>query len=231
MSQELKRAYYEPVPPWMQKLTMMGARFVEGNNGEGEQGTPPAPTPPTDPPESTDPEPKGLDKASEDELRAEITKLRRENAKDRTSAKEAAAQEATQSLVDKLASALGINDEQPTAEDLTAQLEASQAAQRQQAVEFAAYKQATDLGVDAKLLLNQRSFHQAVADLDPESQTFDDDLKAIVEAEKKDYPYLSKQAPGKSGNELNQHRGHDGSGGGSKSPEELAASITRNNPY
>lgn len=174
----------------------------------------------------------GLDQASEDELRAEIARLRRENAKDRTAARDNAAKEAQDELITKLAGALGINQEgeQPSADDLAAQLEASQQKQRQQAVEFKAWQQADSLGVDGKTLLNQVSFREAIADLDPESDTFETDLKSAIEEEKKQSAFLVK-TPSRSSSQLNQHKGSDGEGNSSKTPEELAASITNRNPY
>lgn len=229
----LRKSLHEPIPDYMKWLTLMGARFIEGNTGEGsdEETTPNEET--TPPPPAPD-KAKGLEAASNEELLAEITRLRQENAKDRTSAKEKAAQDAQDELVQKLAGALGIGDgdnsSTPSVEDLTAQLQASQDAQRQQAVEFAAWKHADSLGVDAKALLNQYSFRQAVNELDPASDSFKSDLKSAIEEEKKSSPFIAK-TPSRSGSQLQQHKGPDGEGGGSKSPEELAASISDNNPY
>lgn len=239
MTQPITRApFYEPVPEYMKRLSMMGARFIEGNTGEGSDGdndgsegeeTPQeGETPDTPPAEKSK-----LEDASKEELLEEVRLLRRENAKDRTSAKEKAAQDAQQELIDKLAGALGFKqdgDEAPSVDDLTAQLQQEQEARRSQSIEFEAWRQAADIGVDANALLNLRSFHEAVAQLDPNSDTFKADVKAAIENEKKNSSFIAK-APSRSSNPLNQHKGSDGEGTGSKSPEELAASITEKSPY
>lgn len=231
-----KVQFYEPIPSYMKRLSMMGARFIEGNTGEGgdeggSEETPTEETPPT--PDTPPAEKPKLEDASKEDLLEEIRLLRRENAKDRTTAKEKAAQDAQQELVDKLAGALGLKqdgDEAPSVDDLTAQLQQEQEARRTQSIEFEAWRQASDIGVDANALLNLRTFHEAVSQLDPNSDTFEADVKAAIEAEKNTSPFI-KQVPSRSSNPLNQHKGSDGEGTGSKSPEELAASITEKSPY
>lgn len=224
--------------------------------GDGTQNTPPAPSQQQQQQPQSDSAPasetqqanaeqsqqqeQSLEDASQEELLAEVKRLRRENARrrtDNTAAVQQAQEQAQQDLVARLAGALGITqegeDNAPTVDDLTAELEQSQQTQRQQAVEFAAWQQAGELGVDPKALINQVSFQQATKDLDPSSETFSDDLKAAIEAEKTASPYIvvTQQTPGRSSKPLNQHLGTDGQGSGSKSPAELAAAVNKNNPY
>lgn len=99
--------------------------------------------------------------------RAEIERLRKENAKDRTSAKETAATEARNELAQTIGKALGLIQEDKPVDpaELTAQLTASQGAARQAQVELAVYRNAGD--ADPSALLDSRAFLDKVKDIDP----------------------------------------------------------------
>ena len=104
-----------------------------------------------------------------EQLRKMIKDLRKEAAKDRVAGKEKAADEARRAVLDEISKALGLSksDEAPelTAEQLTAKLTESKAAERASALELAVYKAAGDLADPARLLDSQ-SFHTALKDVD-----------------------------------------------------------------
>ena len=104
-----------------------------------------------------------------EQLRKMIKGLRKEAAKDRVAGKEKAADEARRAILDEISKALGLtkSDEAPelTAEQLTAKLTESKAAERASALELAVYKAAGDLADPARLLDSQ-SFHTALKDVD-----------------------------------------------------------------
>lgn len=183
----------------------------------------------------------GLENATPDELRAEIKRLRQENARDRTNAKQTAAQEAETNLVNRLAAALGFGDDDgdntPSADDLQTQLEQSQQAQRQRDVEFAAWRAAAKADVDPEVLLNQVSFQKRIADLDPGKESFDEDVAKAINDEKTENSLFKgeepepKRFPGRSSRPLNNQRGSDGKGDDGQSPADLVKAITDRTPY
>lgn len=136
----------------------------------------PKPEPKAEETKETTPEPKpeaedttdGLPSDPE-QLRKMIKDLRKEAAKDRVAGKEKAADEARRAVLDEISKALGLSksDEAPelTAEQLTAKLTESKAAERTAALELAVYKAAGDLADPARLLDSQ-SFHTALKDVD-----------------------------------------------------------------
>lgn len=101
--------------------------------------------------------------------KAEIERLRRENAKDRTNAKAQAADEARNELAQTIGKALGIVADNtpvdPTA--LTEQLTTSQADAKQARVELAVFRNAAAAGGDPAALLDSTSFLRSLADIDP----------------------------------------------------------------
>ncbi|WP_127572768.1 hypothetical protein [Georgenia faecalis] len=111
--------------------------------------------------------------------RAEIERLRRENAKERVYAKdpEAVAKDARAELLGALQKALGgenPGEPAPTVESLTAQvqegatkIEAAEAEARSARVELAVYKAATTAGADPTSLLDSRTFTNSLANVDP----------------------------------------------------------------
>lgn len=256
------RIYHEPVPAYMQRLTMMGARFIAGNTGQGaagnagdqgndggagnetgEQGQqgqaqqqqnnqaqPPAPdaSKPPAPEPSEQQGQQGLENATPEQLRQVITDLRAENARDRTTARDNAAQQARDEVVQSIGKALGIIEDggdTPDADKLTQQLTEQTQTAKQAQLELAVYKAAAnpDLGVDAAALLDSRSFLEKIAEIDP-SKT--DDLVAAIKDAVKTNPRLhtTGQAPGKrssapfnQGNQIPV----------AETPEELAKLIPR----
>ena len=130
-------------------------------------------------------------------LKAEIARLRRENAASRTNAKATAADEARTALVQELGKALGLvkdGDETPKPEELTAQANAAQAAAREAQVQLAVYRTAGAHQGDPSALLDSRAFLAKVADLDPAAADFQTKVDAAVKAAVADNPKL-KAAP------------------------------------
>lgn len=123
---------------------------------------------------------------------AEIERLRRENAKDRTNAKAAAADEARKELAQSIGKALGLVKDEPVDPTvLTDQLTKAQAEQRQAALELAVFKATPDADV-AKALLDSRSFLAKVAEIDPTDTTA---LVAAVGEAVLENPALGKRLP------------------------------------
>lgn len=127
-----------------------------------------------------------------EQLRKMIKDLRKEAAKDRVAGKEKAADEARRAVLDEISKALGLSksDEAPelTAEQLTAKLTESKAAERASALELAVYKAAGDLADPARLLDSQ-SFHTALKDVD---LTDGEAVKNAITTFTKDHPHFAK---------------------------------------
>jgi hypothetical protein len=103
-----------------------------------------------------------------DTAKAEIERLRRENAASRTNAKQQAADEARSELANTIGRALGlVKDEPVDPQELTQQLTASQAAAKSAQVELAVFRAAASTDADASALLDSRTFLAKVADIDP----------------------------------------------------------------
>lgn len=129
-----------------------------------------------------------------------IRDLRKESGDRRAQA--TTAETERQKLLDGIATALGIKPEgaqTPKPEELTQQLTAAQAAQRQTAVELAVYRTASKHQGDPDALLDSRSFLDTVKDLDPTANDFaakvDTAIKTAVEANQK---LKAGRAPGAS---------------------------------
>lgn len=127
-----------------------------------------------------------------EQLRKMIKDLRKEAAKDRVAGKEKAADEARRAVLDEISKALGLSkgDEAPelTAEQLTAKLTESKAAERASALELAVYKAAGDLADPARLLDSQ-SFHAALKDVD---LTDGEAVKNAITDFTKEHPHFAK---------------------------------------
>lgn len=111
--------------------------------------------------------------------KAEIERLRSENGKDRTTAKQTAAQQATDELTQKLGKALGLikdGDTKPTSDQLAAQLTEQATAAKQAQTELSVYRLAGKHGADADALLDSRAFLAKIAELDHT------DTKAVTKA-------------------------------------------------
>lgn len=103
-----------------------------------------------------------------DKARAEIERLRRENASDRTQAKHNAAEQARTELAQQIGKALGlVADNEPVdPAKLTEQLTASQSETKQARLELAVWRAAGD-SADAAALLDSRAFLASVQNVDP----------------------------------------------------------------
>lgn len=140
-----------------QALLADALKIAEQENGTAEAGKKPESQPGTLP---DDPE----------ALRAEITRLRRENGAARTNAKAQAADEARADFAQQIGKILGLIPDEATELDpaaLTEQLTNSQAATRQAQVELAVFRAAAGTDADPSALLDSRSFLEKVAALDP----------------------------------------------------------------
>lgn len=127
--------------------------------------TPPAPAP-TEPPKAAEApaNPWSDPKAAE----AEIERLRKENAKDRTNAKAQAAEDARKELAQTIGRALGlVEDEQMDPAKLTESLTASQAEAKRARVELAVFRNAATAGGDPNALLDSSSFLATLDAIDP----------------------------------------------------------------
>ncbi|RNL63642.1 hypothetical protein EFK50_07825 [Nocardioides marmoriginsengisoli] len=128
--------------------------------------TPPAPTPPVDPPKAS--EPNANPWADPAAAEAEIKRLRAENAKDRTSAKAQAAEEARKELAQSIGKSLGlVEDDANDPAKLTESLTTSQAEAKQARVELAVFRNAAAAGGDPAALLDSSSFLASLAAVDP----------------------------------------------------------------
>jgi hypothetical protein len=106
--------------------------------------------------------------ADPDKAKAEIERLRRENASNRTQAKQNAAEEARTELAQQIGKALGLvkDDEPVDPAQLTSQLTTANDEARQARLELAVYRAAGETA-DAAALLDSRTFLKQVAALDP----------------------------------------------------------------
>lgn len=183
---------------------------------------PPAPSPapapaPTPAPTPADPANLWDDPAK---AKAEIERLRQENGKARTTAKEQAAQEAR----DELLKQLGLKpdgtenvDPDKLAKQLADKDSALLALQR----ETAAAKSARTAGADVDALLDRRSFVDDLNKLDPTANDFTTKLDALVKAAIEKDPKLKQaQAAGVSGGQF-----AGGTGEGTTRPTSLGAAI------
>jgi hypothetical protein len=116
-----------------------------------------------------------------DAAKAEIERLRRENAKDRTDAKARAAEEARTDLAQTIGKALGlVADDTPVdPAALTEQLTTTQAEAKQARVELAVFRNAASAGGDPAALLDSASFLKSLDAIDP------NDTSAVAEVIKK----------------------------------------------
>ena len=130
-----------------------------------------------------------------EQLQNMVRALRKENAKDRTAAKQKAADDAQASLVQQIGKALGLikdEDDTPTPDGLTRQLTAEQDAKRSAQTALAVYRAAQGIA-DPDMLTDSARFHKAIADVDiTDQQAVTDAVKAFI----KDHPqYAGTRAP------------------------------------
>ena len=155
-------------------------------------------TPTNDAKQETPKTPDGLPTDPE-QLQNMVRALRKENAKDRTAAKQKAADDAQATLVQQIGKALGLindDDDTPTPDDLTRQLTAEQEAKRTAQTALAVYRAAQGIA-DPDMLTDSTRFHKTLTDVDITDQ------KAVTNAVKafiKDHPqYAGTRAPQASG--------------------------------
>lgn len=201
------------------------------------------PTPPSTPPD-TPTAPEAAKTASEEGKTAEesdgeaksgistmddalkvIADLRKENARQRTSAKEAAANEARQDMAATIARALGYNPEGEEAPDpeeqvrtLTTQIEATRAEAEQAALELAIYRTASTVGANPDALLDSRSFMQTMAKVD--AANADAVTEAITTAIKNNPTLKAAQAVGST------RVDHTPGGNGHAEPKSLTEALS-----
>lgn len=154
-------------------------------------------------------------------LTAELTSARQEAGKSRVNAKQAAAEEARNSLVQELGKALGLvkaEGEQVDPAKLTAQLTEQQATAQAAQVQLAVFKRAATHGADPEALLDSNSFLRTLDGLAPsDADKIDAAIKAAVEANPK---LKAAQAAGRSGAEF-----AGGTGEQRKQPASLDAAV------
>lgn len=157
----------------------------------------PSMTPPADPP--ADDKPKGGEGLPDDPeaLKAEIARLRRENAADRTNAKQAAADEARKELAREVGKALGLvqdDGDDPDPEKLAQETEQLRTETRVARIELAVYRGASKHQGDPDALLDSRTFLEKVAALDPKAEDFTSKIDAAIKDAVEKNPKL-KAAP------------------------------------
>lgn len=139
--------------------------------------------------------------------RAEIEKLRKQNGDERINAKQAAAEEARQELLQKL----GLTKDGEPAPDpakLAADLAAEREAKLATARELAIFKAASAHGADPAKLLDSNSFMTSVKGLDPtDGDAVAEAIKAAVTANQS---LKTARAAGASGVELSGGTGEQG---------------------
>lgn len=197
-------------------------KFKTANDGE-----PPAPV------QGTDTQPADDISSLPEWAQKQIRDLRAENAKDRTNAKQNAAQEARDALAQDIGKALGLvkdDNQTPDPEQLTRQVADAQAAQKQAAIELAIYKTATTHEGDPTALLDSRSFLEKVSNLDPSAEDFQTQISDTIKQAVADNPKLktASQVPGRSGGEI---RGNGNTPPADQTPEALASLIRKKRTY
>lgn len=164
----------------------------------------------------------------ETKAKAEIARLRKENASARTQAKKTAAEEARKALAEEIGKAIGLieGDKAPTVEELTKQLNTTSSGFREAQAELVVWRNASKLEVDVAALTDSRAFTNAIKDLDPTSKTFVEDVKKAAQEAAEQNPRL-KAAPG-AGTAGTDHAGGSGEDTGGKSPEDVVkAALAR----
>jgi len=165
-------------------------------------------------------------------LEKELADARREAGKERTAAKQQAADAAVADLTARLGKALGLVKDDAPADpkalaDAIAQKEAAlterEAALRAKDVELAVWARADKQSAKASALLDSRAFVRALADLDPSSKGFTTALDDAIKAAVKDNPsFAAATAATASGADLS---GGTGEGSARQRPTSLHAAV------
>lgn len=184
--------------------------YADGGDGDGSAsgaaGDPPAPAAPAAANAAPAPAPapgQGTDDNGGDltatvkRLEKDLADARKEAAKERTAAKQQAADAAVADLTAKLGKALGLVKDDAPADpkalaDAIAQKEAAlaerESALRARDVELAVWARAEKHSAKAGALLDSRSFVRAISDLDPSDKGFTTALDDAIKAAVKDNP-------------------------------------------
>lgn len=134
-------------------------------------------------------------------LEKDLKNANAEAAKARTGAKQQAADEARNEIVQELGKVLGlVEDEKDKAPDpaaLKAHLESAQKAHRETAIELAVFRSAGKHGADPEALTDSRAFLRSIAELDPSDEKFASKVSDAIKAAVTDNPKLKAagQAP------------------------------------
>ncbi|MFE3578719.1 hypothetical protein [Streptomyces vinaceus] len=165
-------------------------------------------------------------------LEKELADARKEAGKERTAAKQAAADAAVADVTAKLAKALGIvkDDTPPDPKALAeaisqkdAALTEREAALRAKDVELAVWSRADKAGARAAALLDSRSFLTAIGELDPAAKGFTTALDDAIKAAVKGNPaFAVAQTAAASGGDLS---GGTGEGNTRQRPTSLHAAV------
>ncbi|THA82732.1 hypothetical protein [Streptomyces sp. A0592] len=165
-------------------------------------------------------------------LEKDLADARKEAAKERTAAKQQAADTAVADLTAKLGKALGlVKDDGPPdpkalAEAISqkdAKLTESAGIIRAKDVELAVWSRADKAGARAAALLDSRSFLRDIGDLDPSDKGFTAALDAAIKTAVKDNPAFSAaQAAAASGGDLS---GGTGEASTRQRPTSLSAAV------
>lgn len=145
----------------------------------------PTPTPPATPAVTPAEPPKSNPWEDPATAQAEIERLRKENAKDRTNAKAQAAEDARKELANTIGKALGIVEDGAETDPakLTENLTAAQREAQQARVELAVFRNAATAGGDPAALLDSAKFLKDIAAVDPsDTAAVEAAIKAAVEA-------------------------------------------------
>ncbi|WGH93870.1 hypothetical protein QDX21_03465 [Auritidibacter ignavus] len=167
-----------------------------------------------------------------DTAKAEIERLRRENARDRTTSRDNAAQQAREEISQQIGKALGIIDDTDSAPDpakLTEQVEQARNRERQAIIELAVHRSAIKHGADPEALLDSRAFINKLGDLDPTGENFAETIETTIADAVDNNPRLRSagQVPNRSGGELNNGQKE----AQKKTPEQLADLIRGKNRF
>ncbi|MFF5972222.1 hypothetical protein ACFY7C_11955 [Streptomyces sp. NPDC012769] len=144
-------------------------------------------------------------------LKKDLADARKEAAKDRTTAKQQAADDAVKQLTEKLGKALGLvkEDTPPDPAALAKAIEQKDAALTEHAaqlrakdIELAVWTRADKAGAKAAALLDSRSFLRAISGLDPTDKDFTSALDEAIKTAVKDNPGFAAQQASRSGGDL-----------------------------
>ncbi|MFB7589373.1 hypothetical protein [Streptomyces sp. NPDC056169] len=161
-------------------------------------------------------------------LEKELADARKEAAKDRTTAKNQAADEARAALAQEIGKALGLvkADEAPDPAELAKAITEKDStiaerdtALRAKEIELAVWARADKAGAKAGALLDSRSFVRALKDLDPGAKGFTTALDDAIKTAVKDNPAFAAQQPA-------ARSGGDLSGGTGESKTKRSGSLS-----